>query len=106
MRRFRGLRRTVDFQRLRRQGRRTTTDALTIVRSDAARGDDVSLVGISIKKTIGKAVIRNKIRRRLKAILDERLAGLAPMRLIVDARPEAALATFAQLRAEVERGLA
>ena len=55
MRRFRGLRRTVDFQRLRRQGRRTTTDALTIVRSDAARGDDVSLVGISIKKTIGKA---------------------------------------------------
>jgi ribonuclease P protein component len=106
MRRFRGLRRTVDFQRLRRHGRRTTTDALTIVRSDASPGDDVSLVGISIKKTIGKAVIRNKIRRRLTAILDQRLAGRAPMRLILDARPEAARATFAQLRADVERGLA
>ena len=62
-------------------------------------------MGIAIKKTIGKAVIRNKIRRRLTAILDERLDGLAPVRLILDARPEAARATFAQLRADVERGL-
>ena len=90
MRRFRGLRRTVDFQRLRRQGRRIPTGALLIIRSDAAPGDETSLVGISIKKSIGKAVIRNKIRRRLAAILDERLAGHVPVRLILEARPEAA----------------
>ncbi|MGR4063849.1 MAG: ribonuclease P protein component [Vulcanimicrobiaceae bacterium] len=105
MRRFRGLRRTVDFQRLRRHGRRITTDALTILRSDAVPGDEISLVGIAIKKSIGKAVIRNKIRRRLTAILDERLDGRTPLRLILDARPEAARATFAQLRADVERAL-
>ncbi len=105
MRRFRGLRRTVDFQRLRRQGRRIPTGALLIIRSDAAPGDETSLVGISIKKSIGKAVIRNKIRRRLAAILDERLAGHVPVRLILEARPEAARATFAALRADVHRAL-
>ncbi len=73
MRRFASLRRQADFARLRRQGRRVTTKSLVIYRSDSLSGDDSSLVGITVSKSIGKAVIRNKVRRRLAAILHEAL---------------------------------
>jgi ribonuclease P protein component len=100
------LRRQADLARLRRQGRRATTDNLTIYRSDAASGDPSSLVCITVKKSIGKAVLRNKLRRRLAAIIHEALERRSPLRLLVVARPAAASATFAELHAEVTSALA
>ena len=105
MRRFESLRRRADFARLRRQGRRSSTKSLIIYRSDLLTGDCSSQVGITVSKSIGKAVTRNKLRRRLSAIVHEALAHHAAMRLLIVARPLAANAAFADLRAEVTSAL-
>jgi ribonuclease P protein component len=105
MRCFASLRRRADFARLRQRGRRVNTDTLTLYRSDAAANDPSSLVGIAINKSIGKAVVRNKIRRRLVAILEDALVQPRAMRLLVVARPGAAGAAFAALRADVHAAL-
>ena len=105
MSRFASLRRQADFARLRRQGVRFSTKSLVIYRSDPLPGDPSSLVGITVSKSIGKAVLRNQIRRRLTAIVRESLATKHAMRLLLIARPLAAQASFADLRAEVTSAL-
>jgi ribonuclease P protein component len=105
MRRFASLRRQADFARLRRHGRRVSTKSLVIYRSESLPGDLRAIVGITVSKTIGKAVLRNKLRRRIAAILDEALAPRDAMRLLFVARPLAANASFSDLRAEVTSAL-
>ena len=105
MRRFASLSRQADFTRLRRQGRRVSTKSLVIYRSDALPSDPSSLVGITVSKSIGKAVTRNKLRRRLAAILNDALAQHRAMRLLVVARPPAAIEPFAGLRDEITSAL-
>jgi ribonuclease P protein component len=105
MRRFASLRRQADFLRLRRQGRRVSTKNLVIYRGELFSGDQSSLVGITVKKSIGKAVTRNKLRRRLAAIVQEALAAHRPMRLLLVPRPLAAAEPFAALHAEVTSAL-
>jgi ribonuclease P protein component len=101
MRHFASLRRQADFVRLRRRGRRASSPILTIYRSEPLPGDPGSLVGISVNKSIGKAVVRNKMRRRLAAIVDNALAGQPPMRLLVIPQPAAAQAGFVALCSEM-----
>jgi ribonuclease P protein component len=105
MRRFASLSRQADFARLRRQGRRLSTKSLVLYRSDPLPDDVSSRVGITVNKSVGKAVIRNKLRRRLAAIVNDALAPGGAMRLLVVARPSAALIPFAELRAEVTSAL-
>jgi ribonuclease P protein component len=105
MRRFAPLRRQADFSRVRRQGRRIPTAALIIYRTDSLQGDRRALVGITVSKSIGKAVTRNKLRRRLAAIVHDALASHDAMRLLVVARPAAAQSPFRDLRAQVASAL-
>jgi ribonuclease P protein component len=105
MPRFASLRRQADFARLRRHGRRFSTKSLVIYCSDPLAGDASSLIGITVSKSIGKAVLRNQIRRRLAAIVRESLATKDAMRLLVVARPAAAETSFADLHAEVTSAL-
>ena len=101
MQRPASIRRHADFARLRRTGRRIATKTLNIYLGDARDGDTSSLVGITVSKSIGKAVVRNKLRRRLSAILSELLPSQQQMRVLVVARPDAAALTFTDLRTEV-----
>ncbi|MBV8727307.1 MAG: ribonuclease P protein component [Candidatus Eremiobacteraeota bacterium] len=105
MRSFASLRRRGDFSRLRRQGRRIASNLLTVYRADAASGQ--TLVGISTGRALGGAVTRNRVRRRILAILDElsRNGGL-PKRLLIEARTSAANARFDQLRNELRKAVA
>ena len=105
MRRFASLRRQADFSNLRRRGRRVSTPILTLYRGAALGGDRSSLLGITVSKAIGKAVVRNKLRRRLAAIVHEELAGRTPMRLLVVPRPSAAAVPFTALRSELQSAL-
>jgi len=104
MRPYASLRRTVEFARLRQRGRRYSAGALTVYRGDPTKADRTSVVGITVAKPVGKAVVRNKVRRRVAAILQQLLTGRR-LRLLVVARPAAAQAPFAQLRNELERAL-
>lgn len=63
-------------------------------------------VGITASTRIGGAVVRNRLRRRLKAILDRYPLGAPPHRdILFIARPGAGELAFAELAAEVERTL-
>ena len=82
-----------------------TTKSLVIYRSVSLSGEDSSSVGITVSKSIGKAVTRNKVRRRLAAILHEALASHPAMRLLVIPRPIAAVAHYWELQAEIASAL-
>jgi ribonuclease P protein component len=104
MRRYASLRRTAEFARLRQRGRRFNAGALTVYRSEPNPSDPTSVVGITVAKPVGTAVVRNRVRRRVAALLTQMLGGRR-LRLLVVARPAAAAAPFAQLRNELERAL-
>ncbi|HTU68888.1 MAG TPA: ribonuclease P protein component [Candidatus Baltobacteraceae bacterium] len=104
MRPYASLRRTAEFSRLRQRGRRFSLGALTVYRADPYKADRTAVVGITVGRPVGKAVVRNKVRRRVAAILQQLLRGRR-LRMLVVARPTAAAAPFAQLRNELERAL-
>jgi ribonuclease P protein component len=107
MRRFASLRRRGDFARLRARGRRTPTANFSIYQADPGARDLQPLVGITISKTVGGAVVRNRLRRRIAAIVQEVfLAGKPQMRILIVARPAAAALDFPTLRTELTKALA
>ncbi len=104
MRAYASLRRSWEFNRLRQRGRRIATAALTVYRADPLPKDTTSVVGITVGKPVGGAVVRNTVRRRVAAILRGALKERR-LRLLVVARPAAATTPFAQLRNDLERAL-
>ena len=57
-----------------------------------------------MSKGVGNAVVRNRLRRRVKAILDRTGFGEAPYRdVVLIARPGAGEADFAAVAAELGR---
>jgi ribonuclease P protein component len=64
---------------------------------------DRSRIGITVSKRVGGAVVRNRIKRRVREVLRHRYACLEPgWDLVVVVRPEAANATFAEIAAALE----
>jgi ribonuclease P protein component len=62
-------------------------------------------VGIVAGKKVGRAVVRNKVRRRLKAIMRERVSQVPSSRdIVIVARKASAEAAFENLAASVDRG--
>lgn len=103
MRMYESLRRRGDFARVRGRGKRYSGALLTTF---TLEGRQPSRVGITVATAVGGAVVRNRLRRRLKAILDRYPLGTPPWRDIVFiARPGAGEATFAALTTEVARVL-
>jgi ribonuclease P protein component len=100
MRRFASLRRRAEFARLRQRGRRMATPHFTVFAAPAYRSDERAVVGMTVAKTVGKAVDRNRLRRRMAAILHDALTGRR-LRLLLIARPGAAEVPFASLREEI-----
>lgn len=59
-----------------------------------------------MSKKVGNAVIRNTVRRRLKEIFYDRMAGIhADLDLVISARPSAANATYFELDKEFSKAL-
>lgn len=69
-----------------------------VVHRRAAEGP--ARVGVVVGRRVGRAVVRNRVRRRLREIL--RQLPLAPAQdVVVTARPQAAAASFWELREEL-----
>ncbi len=68
-------------------------------------------VGIVVSSKVGNAVIRNRVRRRLREALrvvareDSRWPAGRGADLLVITRPDAATASYAQLKGSLERAL-
>ncbi|HYZ16317.1 MAG TPA: ribonuclease P protein component [Candidatus Acidoferrum sp.] len=101
MRAYDSLRRRGDFARVTRRGKRYAGTYLTCFVADGRRR---TRVGITVSGSVGGAVVRNRLRRRLKAILDQYPLGTAPWRDVVFiARPGAGELAYPALVDEVTR---
>lgn len=98
MRAFDSLRGRREFTLVIRRGTPAAENALTVFGFTPRDKTATTKVGVVIPKTVGKAVHRNRLRRRCKAILDR--AGLgAPNRwYVISCRPGAAGLTFEELQ--------
>ena len=88
------------FERLRRQGQRVRVDPIwcTYVHDPTVT---TPCVAFAISRATGNAVTRNRVRRRLRAILDT--SDVPPGLLLVGVQPRVVELTFDQLSIKVEQ---
>jgi ribonuclease P protein component len=98
-----GIRNRATFRALRR-GRRARVGPLTVWFVDG----NFALpprVAYAIGRKVGDAVERNRLRRRLRAIVRESAPELAPGAYLIGAAPEAAQLSYGELRVTMRRAL-
>lgn len=92
------MRRSADFQQAVRGGARGGRDSLVVhltTRTDLGPGP---VVGFVVSKAVGNAVVRNRVKRRLRAIVKDQMAMLpSDTAMVVRALPPAAGREYAQL---------
>ena len=95
------LRRRADFEALGRHGTARSTPILVLrsLRTDRTE----TRVGLSTPRTLGGAVQRNRVRRRLRELVRARLERIGPgWDLLLIARPAAGTASRAELGAALD----
>jgi ribonuclease P protein component len=96
------LRSREDFARLAAHGR-TRTDRLLVVHF-VANAREHDRFGVSTGRRLGGAVVRNRVRRRIREILRANpRGGVQGWDVLVVARPASTSASFDELRAALER---
>jgi ribonuclease P protein component len=101
------MRRPAEFEQAVRRGARSGTTSLVVhLTSDPAAGDDPH-VGFVVSKGVGNAVVRNRVKRRLRAQMTYRLDQLPHGgRLVVRALPPSADLASDALARDLDRALA
>jgi ribonuclease P protein component len=95
------LRRRADFEAIGRHGTARSTPLLVLrwMRTDRSE----TRIGMSTPRTLGGAVQRNRVRRRLRELIRERLGRIGPgWDLLLIARPAAADASHAELGVAID----
>jgi len=97
------------FASFRSIGIRGSGGVLTVVYvPDLGETPEPPKVAYAIGRKVGSAVVRNRVRRRLRAIFEQRQGSSRPLRpgaYLVVVRPEAADQGFVSLTASVEQAL-
>lgn len=100
------LTRGAEYKAVVRRGRRCA-NAHTVTYVTATGEARAARFGFIVSRQVGTAVIRNTVRRRLKAVCAEALAMVPEgSDVVIRALPRAATARYDDLRAEVNRCLA
>lgn len=93
--------RSADFDRTLRSGRRAASDYLAVFVSHNELGRP--RVGLAVSRKLGNAVVRNRIKRRLRELVRPLLTRAKGGRdVVIVARPRAVDAEFGRLRQEIE----
>jgi len=93
------------FRQAGRQGRRTSSRTV-VVHLWTPDGDESPRVGFVVSKAVGNAVVRNRVKRRLRHLVREHLSSLPGSAvLVVRALPAAAAARSSELGADLARCL-
>jgi ribonuclease P protein component len=97
------MRRREDFAMAVRKGSRTGRTLLTGHLLVRAGSDEPARAGFVVSRAVGGAVVRNKVRRRLRSLVRGYLESLpGGSLLVVRANPRAATACQADLAAELD----
>lgn len=100
------LRRSDDFRRAVRSGRRAARRVVVLHVLAQAGEPGPARVGFVVNKAVGNAVLRNRVHRRLRAVLATRLSDLPAGSLtVVRALPSSAAASYDELAADVDGAL-
>ncbi|MET2011242.1 ribonuclease P protein component [Microbacterium chocolatum] len=101
------LTRAADYKAAVRRGRRSAgAHTITYVRTTGDSG--AARFGFIVSKQVGGAVVRNTVRRRLKAVSAKTLTDSlvhTGTDVVIRALPSAATARYAELRDDVTRSL-
>jgi ribonuclease P protein component len=96
------LRRSADFRRALKSRRRCAARTVVVHAAPAGDASGDARVGFVVSKAVGRAVVRNRVRRRLRHAIRPELARLpGPVDIVVRATPDAAGASFDDLRADL-----
>ena len=100
------MRRSADFQQTVRRGARGGRDTL-VVHLTTTTDPGPPAVGLVVSKAVGNAVTRNRVKRRLRALVTARIDGLPDGALVVvRAQAAAAAATSAALGRDLDGAFA
>jgi ribonuclease P protein component len=102
------LRRSSDFAAAVRGGRRVGRGTVVVhLLLDEPAQASPARAGFVVSKSVGNAVVRNKVRRRLRHLVRPRLGSLPPgSLLVVRALPGAASAAYDSIGADLDAALA
>ena len=98
------MRRPEDFRRVLRTGRRAGGSVLAghLLLADGSSGDPAK-VGFVVSRAVGSAVVRNRVKRRLRELMRRRVASLpGGCLLVLRAYPAAASARQEDLAADLD----
>ena len=90
--------RRADFDRVFQHGRHNGGKLLSV--RSVSNQQPLTRFAFAIPKRVGKAVIRNRVRRRLREILRP-MSLVEGFDVVISVRPEAASANFAALKTEL-----
>jgi ribonuclease P protein component len=90
-----------DFKVIMRTGKRA--NATTITAYAASATSSHARFGFVVSKSVGSAVTRNLVKRRLRALAAKTLSRRNELDVIIRANPAAALAKFDELASDFER---
>lgn len=97
---------STDFRRATRQGRRAGSGTLVVHLWLGADGPEPPRVGFVVSKAVGNAVLRNRVKRRLRHLAREHVSSLPGSAvLVVRALPAAAAASYDVLAGDLARCL-
>lgn len=100
MRRGQRLTRRSDFEHVRTHGTRAS-DRLFVVGAERS-GIETTRFGLAVSRRVGGAVVRNRLKRRLRAALDS-LRFAEGWNVVVSARPAAAEAKYHEIETSLRR---
>ncbi len=97
------LLRHADFERVYKQGRRHFAAHLTVFYLPRAESSEGGRVGFTVSKVLGGAVVRNRMKRRLREAV--RLHGMIPAAMDIVINPKKSLLTaeFVDVQREIRR---
>jgi ribonuclease P protein component len=87
-----------------RSGRRAGSRTLVVHLAESPEVGELR-AGFVVSRAVGNAVTRNRVKRRLRALVRERLAALPPALLVVRSLPAASNASTATLARDLDAAL-
>lgn len=99
------MRNSQDFRQTIRSGKRSARP--TLVAHVVPGGSGHTSVGFVVSKAVGPAVVRNRVKRRLRHLMRDRIERLPPgSRLVIRALPESARHSASSLCRDLDGALA